>query len=117
MAKAKKRSYRRPWRSYRTRARPKMTLPIAVLAGFASPIARAIDHGMAYGFVGSEGAVAELTRTMIGVNPFETPIKFEWWRLRYGLFPIVLGLGVHKAASLLGVNRMLANLRVPLLRV
>jgi len=100
----------------RTHRRAKFTFPLAVAAGFASPVLRTIDHAK-YGITGPEGAIAEFTRTMIGVNPLQTPMKFELWRLRYGLWPVLLGLGVHKAASALGVNRMLSRAGIPFIRI
>lgn len=109
----------------RYRARPakrhhgkaKMTIPLAVVAGFASPVGRTIGHFQSHGLTGEEGAIAEFSRTMIGLNPYATSMKFEGWRLRYGLMPVVFGLGVHKLANLIGLNRMLARARIPLVRI
>jgi hypothetical protein len=54
---------------------------------------------------------------MIGINPYAPDMKFEGWRLRYGLLPVALGLGVHKIAGSLGINRMLSQAGIPLIRI
>lgn len=98
-------------------SRPKFTLPLAVVAGLSSPIVRTFNSGRQYGLTSPDGAIAEFSRTMIGINVMANPIQFEWWRLRYGLMPVLLGLGVHKLANMTGVNRMLARAHVPIVRI
>ncbi len=117
MAKRKMVSRRRFFSKGRSHSRPKMTIPLAVVAGFASPIGRSISHFQSNGFLGEEGAIAEFSRTMIGINPYAPTVRFEGWRLRYGLLPVLLGLGVHKLANMVGINRMLASARIPLIRI
>mgnify|MGYP001585157676 CR=1 FL=1 len=97
--------------------RRKMTIPLAIVAGFASPVVRTIQHGRDFGVTGPEGAVAEGTRIMLGFNPYSTPMKFEAFRLNYGLYPVIGGLLVHKLAGMLGINRMLARSGIPLIRI
>lgn len=99
------------------RRRAGFTLPLAVVAGFASPVSRTWGHFRSNGLTGEEGAVAEFSRTMIGINPYANPVQFESWRLRYGLYPVVLGLLVHKVASWVGINRMIAQAHVPVVRI
>ncbi len=95
----------------------KITIPLAVVAGFASPIIRTYQHGRDFGIAGEEGAIAEFSRIMIGINPLKTPVAFESFRLRYGLLPVMLGLGVHKLAGYLGINRMLSQAGIPVVRI
>lgn len=104
-------------RSKRRRGGKKFTLPIAVMAGLASPVGRTIDHGINQGILGQEGAIAELSRIMTGFNPFATPITWETWRMRYGLLPVVAGVGIHKIAGMLGINRAIAQAGIPLIRI
>jgi len=42
---------------------------------------------------------------------------WKWWRMKGGLFPLLGGTLVHKAASKLGLNRALAQAGVPWLRI
>jgi hypothetical protein len=72
---------------------------------------------MQYGITGEEGAIAELSRTMTGFNPYATPMTWESWRLKYGLVPVIAGVAVHKLANLLGVNRAIAGAGIPILRI
>lgn len=97
--------------------KPGFTLPLAVVAGFAAPVSNTIRHGMSNGISGTEGAIGEFSRTMVGFNPYDVPAGFQLWRLRYGLLPVLLGLGLHKLAGVLGINRMLARSGIPIIRL
>ncbi len=99
------------------RAGRKFTLPIAVVVGFSGPAMRVYGHYKSNGFMGEEGAIGELSRIMTGVNVQKNPATFEAWRLRYGLLPILLGLGVHKLANYIGINRMIAKAGIPVIRI
>lgn len=93
------------------------TIPLAIVAGFASPLGRTYSHFQGYGLMGPEGAIGEFSRIMIGVNPFDSQVAFQGWRLKYGLYPVLAGLLIHKVASMVGANRMLANAGIPLIRI
>jgi len=93
----------------------KPTISVAILAGLASPVVRTVSHGMEHGITGPEGAVDELTRTMTGFSPYTG--KFEGWRMKYGLLPVVAGVMVHKIAGMLGLNRAIARAGIPLIRI
>jgi len=94
--------------------RPGFTLPLAVVAGFASPVGRA---GSRFINEGWQAGISEISMDMIGINPYANPIKFDWQYLKYGLVPVALGVGVHKLAGMFGLNRMIARAGVPFLRI
>ena len=104
-------------RSYGRRGKRKFTLPLAIVAGFASPIGRTYSHFQTNGFMGPEGAIGEFSRIMTGFNPYDSAVGFQGYRLRYGLVPVLVGFGIHKLAGMVGINRMLANAGIPVIRI
>lgn len=86
-------------------------LPVAVVAGF-TPLAVNVASVSGEGF-GRMGWMA--TQAMTG---YDTDTQKFWmpnmWK---GLFPIILGVAVHKVASGLGLNRALSAAGVPILRI
>lgn len=52
---------------------------------------------------------------MLGVNPVTGTFKFE--KLVSFWSPILLGAGISVAASKLGINRKLAQMGIPLIRI
>jgi hypothetical protein len=103
----------------RYRSRPKarhsrkhgMTLPLAVLAGFAPLALNALkdyrDGGVP---VMGKGLVLRTT----GMNTETGKWMPEY--LVQGMGPVVAGILAHKLASKLGINRALAGAGIPLLR-
>lgn len=89
-----------------------MTIPIAVVAGFSIPAAKAWE-----GFKGSgiSGAVAMLSRGFTGYAPWAG--TWDYRDLKMGLLPVIVGMAVHKVASALGINRALASTGIPLVRI
>ncbi len=96
----------------RTHRKPQFTLPLAVVAGFAVPVSRAWDAGKTGGY--KEG-VGEISRDIIGIKPWIGGWTSEY--LHFGLYPILIGFGVHKLAGALGVNRMIAQAGIPVIRI
>jgi hypothetical protein len=93
----------------------KMTIPLAVVAGFTPAIIRTYEasplRGGNYATMGRE-----VGRLMLGYDYWEG--RFDAGYLRYGILPIALGWGIHKfIGGTLGVNRMLAKAKIPLLRL
>ena len=106
---AKRRSVRRYFRPrFRGRRRTKMTIPLAVVAGFV-PIAVGV-----YNRRSSSQSMADfLLSSFTGISNGQFNIQ----NMRTGLFPIAGGFLVHMIASRLGINRTLARAGIPLLRV
>lgn len=102
MAKKKNGSHRKPG----------LTIPVAVVAGFAVPVSKAYDR---YRAEGIQGAVNGMVNYFTGFQP--SAGGWSASHLQYGLLPVVVGLAVHKVASALGVNRVLANAGIPILRI
>lgn len=96
----------------KTKRRNNMTFPVAVIAGFIPGITRSLVHLQAGGFT---GLANEMSRIYLG---YDMPTgKWQPYLMWYGFAPIVLGLIVHRVASMIGVNRALARARIPLFRV
>lgn len=89
-----------------------MTLPLAALAGFAPLVSRTVTGFQSGGLpTATHEVVAGLTGYQMDDGQWNVN------NMRYGTFPILLGLLVHKLATRLGVNRALGRARVPFLRV
>lgn len=96
----------------RSRRNPGFTLPLAVIGGFVPLLYHAYDDFQVGGLPHlAKGIAARTTGYMVDTG------KFELNYLSGGALPILAGLIVHKVASRLGVNRLLAQARIPILRV
>jgi len=112
MAKTRKITrYRAAKRAIRHKAKG-TTIPLAAIAGFfplAAISAKAFKEG------GLEAVAPTMCSVLTGYEPRNK--SFNVMYMKDGTFPILGGLLVHKLASKLGVNRMLAQAGVPLLRI
>jgi hypothetical protein len=108
---AKKRTIRRRYfPSRRTHSKAKMTIPIAVVAGFI-PTAVGIWNRRSSG-----QAIADyLQQSFTGITPGTS--QFSFANLKTGLMPIAAGFGVHMVASKLGINRAIARAGIPFIRI
>lgn len=110
MARSKAVARRRRFSFKRTRSAPKMTIPLAVVAGFV-PTAVGVWNRRSSG-----QAVADyLQQGFTGITPGTGQFAFS--NLKVGLLPIAAGFMVHKVASMLGVNRAIARARIPFIRI
>lgn len=99
-------------RAKRSRKRRGTTIPIAVIAPLAAEgfkVGGALISGDTR--KAAEYLVADYTGYNINSNDFRVD------RLKHGLLPLLIGGGVHKLASKLGINRMLASSGVPWIRI
>lgn len=97
----------------RRRKAASMTVPVAVIAGFA-PFAMHLAQG--YKDAGLKGVANNAVLDTTGYYPLENRFDMKWPIAKfYG--PVLAGLLVHKLAGKLGVNRTLARAGVPFLRV
>jgi len=95
-----------------SRRTSKMTIPLAIVAGFAPPMLSIIDQARVFGL---KGAGVEASKIFTGWNP-ETGRWEPGW-LKWGAGPIVIGFLAHKLASMIGINRALARMKIPLIRI
>jgi hypothetical protein len=103
----------RPKAKHRTKAG--MTLPLAVIAGFA-PLGIGLFGAVRRGMAGDTAGMAqEVTIRTTGYNTDDGHWHGGVFMQSYG--PILAGLLVHKLASKLGVNRALSGAKVPFLRI
>lgn len=92
-----------------------MTIPLAVVAGFA-PLGLGLFGAAKRGLSGdTAGASQELVIRTTGFNTDDKTWNAGVFMQSYG--PIVAGILVHKLAGRLGVNRALSRAGVPFLRV
>jgi hypothetical protein len=99
----------------KARARRKsagMTIPVAVLAGFA-PLAVAAMAGYKY-----NGWSGVAKRVSLGLTGFNTEDK-KWYpgEMINVTAPIMAGILVHKFAGQLGINRALGQAGIPFIRI
>ena len=91
----------------------KFTVPISIAVGFLPAISKVVYHTQAGGW--SSGS-REAGRILIGYDWWENRFNPAW--LTFGLAPIVLGGVAHRfIGGRLGINRMLAAAKVPILRL
>jgi hypothetical protein len=91
----------------------KMTIPVAMIAGFAPLVSGTV------GYIQKDGLAGGTWFATQALTGYDTQVgKFWAPNLKKGLLPIVLGMAIHKfVGGTLGVNRMLAGAGVPLLRL
>ena len=89
-----------------------MTIPLAVVAGLGVPAIKVWEARTG----GPANMVRQLGMALTGYDFYNG--GFYAVNLKNGLLPIVAGMAVHKyIGGTLGVNRMLANSGVPLIRL
>lgn len=95
----------------RSNGKKGITIPLAVVAGFAVP-----TRYVSYKFQseGWRGGLKEMTKVFTGL---QDDGNWNITHLKYGTLPVVLGLTVHKVMSALGVNRLLAQSGIPIVRI
>ena len=125
----KRRAVARRWypRSFRRGGKRKFTIPLAIVAGLAPGVIDVVQNGMSNGVVYSSknspnNAMAVFLRDFTGIQTGETQQAYNtgsWnaWALKYGLYPALGGFAAHFIAQKVGLNRMLANAGVPLIRI
>lgn len=98
-------------RRFRTHSRPKMTIPITVVAGFVPGVTYLYSQrGAGLAQVGNEAG-----RIYTGYDANQK--KWSASNLRQGAIPVLIGMLAHKIANMTGVNAMLSRNRIPLIRI
>lgn len=88
------------------------TLPLAPIVGLGAGLSVPIQDLMAGNY---KGAIEGATRNYTGYDPVSGQ-----WNASYlwnGAVPLLIGILVHKIASKLGVNRVLGQAGVPIIRI
>jgi len=109
LARIKTKTRRVYIKSKRRSRKPKMTIPVAVIAGFA-PLA--INTTSWVRDLGWQVGFGQAASTLTGYN-YATG-TWNWANLRFGAIPILAGIVLHKLAGRLGVNRQLARTGLPI---
>lgn len=98
--------------------KPKTTIPVAVVLGMA-PLAGSAIRGYNQGSETDQewrGVWKESLYALTGIDVDNEP-HFNPSFMINGTIPILAGLGVHKLFNALGINRQLARMGVPYLRI
>ena len=111
MAKAKV-VYRTRTTKKRKGGRRKPTISLAVIAGMVPAGIHVYNSARNDG---ATGGLHAMSRTLTGYDP-KTRTWSGYW-IRNGLVPILAGGVIHKLAGMIGINRLIANARIPLLRI
>lgn len=93
------------------RRKTKVTVPLAVALGMVPGAA----HVYSYRGSGAQVMANQAMAVYTGFRPGDS----RWYPgdMAKGMLPLVMGFAVHKAASQLGFNRMLARSGVPFFRI
>lgn len=108
---AKKRSVARRRYSFARRGfrrARKMTLPVAVVAGFMPAVV---------GVWNRRNSVTEIGNYLQSGFTGVSNGQFNFANLRQGLIPVAAGFIAHMVAGRLGINRAIAQARIPLIRI
>lgn len=89
--------------------KPGMTIPLAIVAGFAVPVAGVFQLGG----MTLQDKVTTVGRWMTGFDR----AGFHPDALKNGLYPVLGGFAVHWFANKIGINRAMARARIPLIRI
>lgn len=98
----------------------KMTIPLAAVAGFLPVLSWGITDfkaGGAKGLLKTAECLIPWNFSGTNKNADGSDAGFYSYKLKYGLYPIVAGLAIHKLAGYLGINKMLARAGIPFIRV
>ena len=98
----------------------KMTVSLAVIAGLAPTAIMGYSFYQQAQKVTPDNAqwannFGNIVARWIGYNP-----NTALWvpdQLKYNLLPAVVGFGIHKVATKLGINRMLSGSGIPFVRI
>lgn len=90
----------------------RLTISLGIFGGLMPTFVSGINGYKARGIT---GGIAVPTKRLIGYN-IESA-RFEPSELKAGLLPLMIGIGAHKLASRLGVNKMLAQAGIPIFRI
>jgi di/tricarboxylate transporter len=91
-------------------SRAKMTIPLAIVAGFMPAVVGVWNNRSSLQSVGNF-----ITSSFTGWDPATK--QFHFSNMKTGMFPAVLGFGVHSLASKIGLNRAIARAGIPFFRI
>jgi len=100
---------RRRYFTKKVRRKKSMTVPLAVVGGFV-PTALGVWNRRS-----SATAIGQYLQA--GWTGVDSTGHFNLANLRAGAIPAIAGMIVHMLASKMGINRMIAAARIPLIRI
>lgn len=90
----------------------KMTLPLAVVAGLLPGVTATVTT-----FQASGASAAGRTASLIYTGYDYTSGKWSLNNMKLGFMPLAVGVGIHKLAGMLGINRAIASTGIPFIRI
>lgn len=95
----------------RHHTKAKMTFPIAIIAGLATPVIHSMSTQKTW-----DSRMKQFTMDMTGYNAWAH--KWNPSALKFGLLPVIAGVLIHKlVGSTLGLNGILSRAGVPFIRI
>lgn len=101
-------------KSRKKRRRPQATVPLTIASSMLFVGGNTYQD---YKNHGLKTSLEMLAGNMTGFRAAPGQPLWDFERLKYGFLPLTAGAGMHKIASKLGINRILARAGFPLLRV
>lgn len=96
----------------RKRKRTKMTVPLtvafALMSGLQEPLWYVKEGRVRDG-------IAQASKNYVGYDPIKR--TFYFGNLKEGIYPLLFGVGVHKLANRIGINRIIAQAGIPWIRI
>ena len=106
------------------RMRSKLTIPLGLLMGLLPGVSDAFMRGRPWNNGTGDDAMSVLLGGYTGFQTHGAASQYtggkSWspWRLNRGLYPLLAGVGFHIVlGKILGLNRTLSRMRVPLVRI
>jgi len=110
---AKKQKTRRVFmKRSKSRGPRKMTLPLAIVGGLLPGGTAVVQTATTAGI-----AMAGRTAGLIYTGYDYTTGKWSISNMKLGLLPLAIGVMVHKAAGMLGINKAIASTGIPFIRI
>ena len=113
---SKTRTIYRTAKAKRRHGKPPMTISLAMVAGMV-PLLVDMKAGYTAGGGGMIGIEEAGHNAVVSLTGYE--YRSGHWKLgdAKGMFGLLVGMGAHKLASRLGVNRAIARAGIPLVRI
>jgi len=90
----------------------KMTIPLAVVGGLMPGVTSVISSAQ------QSGMAAAGRNAGIWYTGYDYVTgKFSVKNMQTGLLPLAIGVGVHKLAGMIGINRAIAGAGIPFIRI
>jgi hypothetical protein len=104
---------------HRTHHKAKMTIPIGIVLGLAPTVFAGIEGYRFWNDSNGQapGIRSGMERAILGLTGYNAWAKKWYPSQAYTLPPLIAGLVAHYAANKFGLNRTLAKMNIPFIRI